>query len=533
MSYIEDLKNTVNLDDLKEVYLNKLLSIDKCAKELNITYNAVINLIKEYNLTRDRKSVKSLSNSKVKNIHFNEVKERLTKEYVYNYYIVEDNSYNDCLKTFNITGWTFDRLLKEYNIKKDKKVSSKKSVITRYEKAGGKDKYNEEQKVKSDQTKIKKYGSLEKFYKERQDKIENTNLTKYGFKYKRTADLVKDHSLKYLEVWKSKEESINYLKSFKDKPTVDVLALNLNCSLNNIYLWIEKYSLGSFIKNTKSRKEEELLNYLKTFNLDIITRDRKVINPLELDIYIPSKKLAIEFNGNYWHANENLKDKFYHFNKSLECEKRGIRLIHIYEYQWKDSNKRDILKSIIKNAIGVNDKIIYARKCEIKYLNKNDVEKFSYLNSLHGHRNASVYLGLFYEHELVQIMSFGKAFFSRDKSIDYECIRSITKLNTTVVGGMNKLFTRFIKDYNPNKILYYVDYNTHVGNSMEKLGFEFQSYSKCGTINISNCKEVTEKFGYVFNRKPSKNKEIQKYINEGKILTLYDCGVKKYIWKKE
>ena len=98
---------------------------------------------------------------------------------------------------------------------------------------------------------------------------------------------------------------------------------------------------------------------------------------------------------------------------------------------------------------------------------------------------------------------------------------------------MNKLFKRFLKDYNPNKILYYVDYNTHIGNSMQKLGFKFKSYSKYGIINISNSKEVSEKFGYVFNRKPNKNAEIQKYINEGKNLTIYDCGVKKYIWQKK
>ena len=169
---------------------------------------------------------------------------------------------------------------------------------------------------------------------------------------------------------------------------------------------------------------------------------------------------------------------------------------------------KNILKSIIKNSLGVNDNILYARKCEIKELSKKDVFEFSNLNSLHGHRNASIYLGLFYNNELVQIMTFGKAFFSKDNSIDYECIRSITKINTTVIGGMNKLFKYFINKWNPNKILYYVDYNTHIGNSMNKLEFEFINYSKGGIVNISNSKETIEKYGYVFNRKPQYHKEI-------------------------
>ena len=78
-----------------------------------------------------------------------------------------------------------------------------------------------------------------------------------------------------------------------------------------------------------------------------------------------------------------------------------------------------------------------------------------------------------------------------------------------------------------------MDYNTHNGNSMPKLGFEFESYSKVGLVNVSNCKEVAEKYGKVFNRKPQKYKEIQEYINQGKILTIYDCGVKRYIWKNK
>lgn len=95
---------------------------------------------------------------------------------------------------------------------------------------------------------------------------------------------------------------------------------------------------------------------------------------------------------------------------------------------------------------------------------------------------------------------------------------------------MNKLFKYFIDKWKPHKILYYVDYNTHNGNSMSKLGFEFQSYSKHGVLNVATCKEVEDKFGAVFNRRPERNAEIQQYIQEGKILSIYDVGVNKYIW---
>jgi hypothetical protein len=55
---------------------------------------------------------------------------------------------------------------------------------------------------------------------------------------------------------------------------------------------------------------------------------------LELDIYLPEKNLAIEFDGLFWH-NSNNKFKNYHLKKTLLCEKQGIQLIHIFEYEWK------------------------------------------------------------------------------------------------------------------------------------------------------------------------------------------------------
>lgn len=179
--------------------------------------------------------------------------------------------------------------------------------------------------------------------------------------------------------------------------------------------------------------------------------------------------------------------------------------------------------------MGINDNKIYARCCEIRELSSKDIIEFSNHNSLHAYRPASITIGLFYKQELVEIMTFGHAFFARDPNIDYECIRSITKLNTTVIGGMNKLFKYFINKYKPNKVLYYVDYNTHIGNSMSNLNFRFESYSQGGIINISNDLEVSKQFGNVFNRKPAKNAEIKKLTSEGRILTIYDAGVKRYI----
>lgn len=508
-----------------------------------------------------------------------ELKMKYSEELIRDLYITQDLNKDEVAERLGIKIYALSTLFKEYNIKKPMSAIVARRKCTSIEKYGVdnpsksslvKSKISEKNKQVADtivkkgkQTKLERYGSstynnVEKCIETKRvrhgdshynnrEKYKETMLKNYGvdnwFRLESSIKANTDNVLErmdYSETFKSlfndRELSIEFLKD-KNYTYFDLMKI-LDIPYYTVQVWVTRLDLKVYINfnfEGKSHYEDEICEFLTNeLKLDNILRhDRKVLCGQEVDIYIPEKNVAIEFNGNYWHSYDMISNKLYHFNKSYACEQRGIRLIHVYEYQWQDDIKREILKSIIRNAVGKNDNIIYARKCQIKELSKKDVEEFSRLNSLHGHRNASIYLGLFYNDELVELMSFGKAFFSRDDSIDYECIRSITKLNTTVVGGMNKLFKHFITNYNPNKILYYVDYNTHNGNSMSNLGFEFISYSKYGMVNVSNCKETIHKYGLIFGRKPDKHKEIQEYIKEGKVLTIYDSGVKKYIWSKD
>lgn len=281
-----------------------------------------------------------------------------------------------------------------------------------------------------------------------------------------------------------------------------------------------------------SSYELELQEILDNNNIEYVKNARDVIEHMELDIYIPRFRVAIEFNGTYYHS-EKFKNKDYHFTKSKLCEDKNIRLIHIFEYQWLNHILRNILVSNILTACQISKKI-YARKCKLRELSKDDVELFSIENSIFGHRNASLYIGLFYEGELVQLHSWGHAFFSKNKNYDYECIRSITKTGVTVVGGMSKLFKYFLDKYKPRKLLYYVDYNIHNGHSLENIGFKFIKYTKYGVVNISRNKKTAIKYGgWTFNRNPSRHMEIKKDIADNNILQLFNSGNKVYEWNAE
>lgn len=105
-----------------------------------------------------------------------------------------------------------------------------------------------------------------------------------------------------------------------------------------------------------SEIEEEIYNFIKSFYKGKIERhNRYLLDPQEIDIYLPELKLGIEFNGDYWH-NSKIKDKYYHQNKSLKCLNLGVRLFHIYEKEWYQSSDifKDLLYKIINNQEPIN-----------------------------------------------------------------------------------------------------------------------------------------------------------------------------------
>ena len=310
--------------------------------------------------------------------------------------------------------------------------------------------------------------------KEFEEKYKQTSIEKYGFetpmknpeiKLKQRKHFLENHYDSNISNLKQKE--IICLTSKEEYPLS--LVHSYQCQLcGTIFESPYTNSQKVCCPNCKDNRlvsitEKDLLKFVQSIYFgEIIENNRTILNGKELDIYIPEKKLAIEFNGNYWHSTIN-KNKHYHQGKSLACREQRIRLIHIFEYEW--INKQEICKSIIKSALGIYDEIIYARNCIIREIDSITYRNFLDKNHLQGSVNSSIRYGLYYQNELLAVIGFGK---SRFESGEIELHRFCCKLNYHIPGAFFKL----IKNSNISNFITYVDLAHFSSEGYKKLGFK-------------------------------------------------------------
>lgn len=287
---------------------------------------------------------------------------------------------------------------------------------------------------------------------------------------------------------------------------------------SNLPLCTVCYPIG----DSRSIKEEELFKFIKSiYNGEIIQSYR---DDLEIDIYLPDLKIGFEFNGLYWHS-EKYKEKNYHQKKKNHFKERDIRIIYLWEDDW--DNKKDIIKSQIKNWLGLVEQRIYARKCKVVEL--KSVKNFLNQNHIQGVDHSSMKLGLTYNDQLVSVMTFNKLE-GRDKMGygEWNLSRFCNLLNTSIIGGASKLLNYFIEKYSPKRIISYADMDWSVGGLYEVLGFNNISESKPDYKYLVDNRRVHKS-----NYKKSKlkiNEDITEsdFMKDSGYYKIWDCGKIKF-----
>lgn len=343
------------------------------------------------------------------------------------------------------TLWALDPLNKESRIEKSKESLNKKYGVDTIFKI-------EEFKKNNKLNFKKKYGVTSPMYvPEFVDKFKNTVRSRHLNLLK---PKLKSHNLELVDEYKqNKNGNTSQSYNFKCQTCENIFNSTLLGS-GKIPICRKCYPI-----NKNSKLEQFLKDHLNELNIKHISGDRKILNGKEIDIYLPDHKIGFEINGNYFHSEINGdKSKTYHINKTKECFDKGITLVHIFEDEIL--LKKDIVLSKLNSKL-LNTSKIFARKCEFKEIDKKQSSEFLNKNHLQGNSIDKIRLGLFYNNELVSVMTFGKKRKSLGNRIslinEYELIRFSNKINTTVVGGFSKLLKNFIKLYDPSKIETFAD----------------------------------------------------------------------------
>jgi hypothetical protein len=217
--------------------------------------------------------------------------------------------------------------------------------------------------------------------------------------------------------------------------------------------------------------QAQITEFVKSLGLEVKSCDRTVINPLELDIFVPSHNFAIEFNGLYWHS-EQFKSSDYHNNKSILAARYGISLFHVFEDEWSD--KREIIESMIRQRLGMSITNIDATNCHIVEVSPEDRTLFFENNHIDDDTNASMAFGLTHENSLVACISLRKPFHKK-YSESLEVARFCTSIDTSVVGGLSRLSEtalNYVKENGYKNIITNVDTRFGSCDSYENAKFQ-------------------------------------------------------------
>lgn len=326
------------------------------------------------------------------------------------------------------------------------------------------------------------------------------------------------------------------------KKKCDDIGNELNISKSTVSVWLSKHNIqsnevNSYDRNhvTVSNECQEIVNYIQSiYQGSIQLNNRTILNGLELDIYLPDINLAIEYNGVYSHLYRPEEDSFssrkdskYHLHKTVECEKQNIQLIHIFSDSWK--NKKDIWKSHIKNKLkGFNIKV-YARKCVIREIDVRTKNVFLEENHLQSKDKSLYKYGLYYNNDLVAVMTFGKSRYNR--KYQWELMRFAIKQNHSIAGGFSKLLNHFRKNIEGSIISYadrtYSNGNVYLSNFFKLITINKPSYYYV----MKNSEERLHRSNFIKSKISNKDdsrteEEIMKDSGYSKI---FDCGTLTFV----
>jgi len=384
---------------------------------------------------------------------------------------------------------------------------------------------SEEVKEKIKQTNIEKYGVNCPLQNEKvKNKSKETCLNVYGVDNASKSEEVKE-KIKQTNIEKYGVDHYSKTPQFIEKYTKTCMGKYGVPTTLLLFDGIKKFG-------KTENKIKEWINSLG-FNFE---KDYSVLKTKELDMLDKETKIAIEYCGNYWHSDgcQSPKDKNYHYDKYKNCLAQNIRLITIFEDEWKLREKQ--CKDYLKSVLGIFDKKIFARKCEIKEISKEKAINFINENHIQGGNWLSLFCaGLFHDNVIVGVMTIGRHHRINDLNLAI-LSRLCFADGCQIVGGASKLFKfclNWCKLNNFKKIISWSDNRWSNGHIYEVLGFELIKNSLPDYYYINHYKPLkryTKQSKKKRTTKCPEGKTESEWVKENNFNKIWDCGKKRWVY---
>lgn len=280
-----------------------------------------------------------------------------------------------------------------------------------------------------------------------------------------------------------------------------------------------------------SSNQDDLASLIGQLTDSEITHNRRdLLAGCEIDIFMPTHNLGVEYHSLYWHSHDSLetpKQRNRHQNKAILASAANIKLLQFLETEVK--LRRSVVESMLRHALGQSDRV-QARKCQIT--TTANFKAFFDANHLYGHRPASVEVGLLSGGTLVAAASF-----SRHHKYGWELMRLATLAGHVVVGGASRLFSWFLGTTKPQSIICYADLRFSTGGAYRALGFVLDGITAPGYHYVRGTR--------IFSRQQFQKHKLAKKLPQfdpqlsesqnmfnNKYRRLWDAGHMRFIWSK-
>lgn len=303
------------------------------------------------------------------------------------------------------------------------------------------------------------------------------------------------------------------LKEISKESNISIEVLKRTFRENEVSVSLHSYN--------KSKGELEIKSLFENFKS--VKFDKK----FEIDCFYEDKNFGVEYCGEYWHSTLQ-KDKFYHYNKWKYFFDKNIKLITIFESEWRNETKNKILRSMIDYNIGKTKHKYMARKLKLEEIDASDAMKFYNENHIAGERGGTFHFGLKDDGMILSCMTVGK---SRYKTDEYELIRFANKKDTLISGAFSKIFNHVSTYFINKRIVSYSDLRFGFGHTYKNAGFVFDGvtppnyyyYNKSKPNGLeSRMKYQKHKLTHLSSYDINKTEE-QIMLEEG-YLKIFDCG---------